>query len=225
MFQKRLKMTALVLLMTVPVCAVFAKSDNLPETTVDGLVRVPDSKLAIVYAEPGADLSAYDSVMILDTYVAFKKNWARDQRRSASSLSAAPRPDDIEKMKAVMAKEFNEVFSQVLSDGGYQVTDEAGENVLLVRPAIINLDATAPEVRTSTASRTYVASAGEMTMYIELYDSVTGDLIAKAIDRRVDNAMRTQYTWANPSSNAAASRRILRGWAEILRDALDEARQ
>ena len=225
MFQKKLTVIALALLFFAPVLPVFAKSDNLPETTLEGLQRVPDSKLAIVYADPEADLSAYDSVMILDAYVAFKKNWARNQRSSASSLSMSPRPADIERMKAVMAKEFNEVFSKVLSDGGYQVTEEAGENVLLVRPAIIDLDATAPEIRSSTASRTYVNSAGEMTMYIELYDSVTGDLIAKALDRRVDNAMRSHYTWANPSSNAAASRRILKGWAEILRNALDEARQ
>ena len=98
-----------------------------------------------------------------------------------------------------------------------------GESVLLVRPAIIDLDPTAPEIRSSTASRSYVQSAGEMTMYIELYDSLSGDLIAKALDRRADNSMH--YTWANPASNAAASRRILKGWAEILRDALDDARQ
>jgi len=95
----------LALLMFMPVCQVSAKSDGLPETTVEGLVRVPDSKLAIVYADPAADLSAYDGVMILEPYVAFKKNWARNQR-------------------------------------------------------------------SSTASRTYVPSAGEMTMYIELYDQV-----------------------------------------------------
>jgi hypothetical protein len=213
----------LALLMFMPVCQVSAKSDGLPETTVEGLVRVPDSKLAIVYADPAADLSAYDSVMILEPYVAFKKNWARNQRSSASSLSMMAKPADIEKMKTRMASEFNEVFEKVLSDGGYTITENSGESVLLVRPAIINLDPTAPEILSSTASRTYVQSAGEMTIYIELYDSLSGDLIAKALDRRADNSM--YYTWANPASNAAASRRILKGWAEILRDALDEARQ
>ena len=32
---------------------------------------------------------------------------------------------------------------------------------------------------------TFTSSAGEMTLYLELYDSVTGDLLAKALDRRV----------------------------------------
>ena len=217
--------TLLALLIFMPIGQVSAKNDDLPETTVEGLVRVPDSKLAIVYADPAADLSAYDSVMILEPYVAFKKNWARNQRSTASSLSMVAKPADIEKMKTQMASEFNEVFEQVLSDGGYTITENSGESVLLVRPAIIDLDPTAPEIRSSTASRSYVQSAGEMTMYIELYDSLSGDLIAKALDRRADNSMVTHYTWANPATNAAASRRILKGWAEILRNALDEARQ
>ena len=126
----------LALLMFMPVCQVSAKSDGLPETTVEGLVRVPDSKLAIVYADPAADLSAYDSVMILEPYVAFKKNWARNQRSAAGSLSAAPKPADMERIKTLMASEFIEVFDEVLSEGGYTVTDQSGENVLLVRPAI-----------------------------------------------------------------------------------------
>ena len=210
------------LLFTMPACLALAKSDSLPQVTEDGMHLVPDSKLAIVYADPGADLSIYDSVMILDPYVAFKKNWQR-QQRSSSSLGYRITTQDMERMKAKLAEEFTEVFSKVLTEGGYTVTDETGENVMLVRPAIINLDATAPDTRSATSTRTYVQSAGEMTLYIELFDSVTGDKFAKALDRRVDGSSMNYYTWANPSSNAAAARRILRGWAEILRGALDEA--
>ena len=219
------KIAALALLIAAPFCQLQAKKDDLPQVTVEGLQRVEDSKLAIVYADPDADLSIYDSVMLLETYVAFKKNWERDQRSSASSLSMRVKPADMEKMKNTMAKEFHDVFSKVLTDGGYQMTDQAGESVLMVRPAVIDLNPRAPEISSSTASRTYVTSAGDMSMYIELYDSLSGDMIAKALDRRGDRMNTGYYTWANPASNAAASRRILKGWAEILRDALDEARQ
>lgn len=225
MTKNALTIAALTLLIATPFCQLQAKSDDLPQVTVEGLQRVEDSNLAIVYADPDADLSIYDSVMLLETYVAFKKNWERNQRSSTSSLSMRVKPSDMEKMKNTMAKEFHDVFSEVLTDGGYQMTDQAGESVLMVRPAIIDLDPRAPEIASSTASRTYVTSMGEMSMYIELYDSLSGDIIAKALDRRVDRMNSGYYTWANPSSNAAASRRILKGWAEILRDALDEARQ
>jgi hypothetical protein len=95
--------------------------------------------------------------------------------------------------------------------------------VLLVRPAIVNLDVTAPDTARAGRSRTYIDSAGEMTLYIELYDSVTGDLFAKAIDRQADRNSG-YYTWANRTTNKVAADRILKGWAEILLNVLKEAK-
>jgi hypothetical protein len=202
-----------------------AKKQELPEVTEDGLHRVPDSKLAIVYAEPGADLAGYQKVQLLDAYVAFKKNWERDQRsRSANKLSVTSK--DVEKIKNKLAEEFHAVFKQVLEDGNYSLVEEAGDDVLTVRPAIINLDVTAPDVPHAGRSNSYTTSAGEMTLYLELYDSVTGDLIAKAMDRKVDNAANQGfYTWSNSATNKMAADRILKGWASILLDALNEAKQ
>jgi len=201
-----------------------AKKDELPEVTVDGLERVPDSKLAVVYAEPGASLAQYQRIMLLDPYVAFKKNWARNQRsRSADKLRVNSR--DVEKIKNDLALEFDVIFKKTLEDGGYAIVEEAAQDVLLVRPAIINLDVNAPDTMRAGRSRTYTTSAGEMTLYIEIYDSVTGDLIAKALDRRIDDKRQGYYTWTNSVTNKAAAKRILGGWATILLDALNEAKQ
>jgi hypothetical protein len=200
-----------------------AAKKELPEVTTDGLHLVPDSKLAIVYAEPGADLAPYKRVQLLDAYVAFKKNWERDQR-IRSSQAFKLRPKDIEKIKKTLSAEFHEVFKNALTEAGYEVSDEVAEDVMIVRPAIINLDVNAPENWSAGNSTTYVSSAGEMTLYIELWDSVTGDIMAKALDRRADNSRAGMYTWANSVTNAAAAKRILNGWASILIDALNEAK-
>ncbi|MFC1695548.1 DUF3313 family protein [Pseudomonadota bacterium] len=199
-----------------------AKEADLPDVTVDGLHRVPDSKMAIVYAEPGADLSQYKRINLLDAYVAFKKNWERDRRQGSISASRVT-SKDMENIKNRLAQEFQTVFSKTLQDGGYDVVDESAEDVLLLRPAIINLDVNAPDTPRAGMTRTYASSAGEMTLYVELYDSVTGDLIAKALDRRVDN--QTFYTWTNSVTNKSAADKILAGWAKILLDALNEAKQ
>lgn len=202
---------------------VHAKKQELPDVTVDGLHRVPDSKLAVVYAEPGADLAPYKRVQLLDAYVAFKKNWERDQRtQSASNFRVTSR--DVEKIKNTLAEEFQTVFKEALEEAGYEVTDESGEDVMIVRPAIINLDVTAPDTPHAGRSQSYTASAGEMTLYIELYDSVTGDIFAKALDRKTDRANAGFYTWTNSVTNRAAAQRILKGWAKILVNALNEAK-
>jgi len=223
MFFKFIPVTLATMLLATVGTAI-AKQEELPQITEDGLHRVADSKMAIVYAEPGADLAQYERIQLMDAYVAFKKNWARDQRsKSADRLSVTS--NDVEKIKTDLAKEFQEVFRKTLEDGGYEIVDESGEDVLLVRPAIINLDVNAPDTMSAGRSRSYTSTAGEMTLYIEIYDSITGDLLAKALDRKADTARQGYYTWTNSVTNKAAAKRILQGWAEILLDALNEAKQ
>ena len=95
-----------------------ADKDELPEITEDGLHLVPDSNLAVVYAEPGADLSQYNAVQLMDAYVAFKKNWRRNQNsRSANKLGVSSR--DIENIKNNLATDFHQVFVEALEKGGY----------------------------------------------------------------------------------------------------------
>lgn len=201
-----------------------AKKDELPQITEDGLHLVPDSNLAVVYAQPDADLVSYKRIQLLDAYVAFKKNWARDQRpRAGSRITITSK--EVEKIKNRLAEEFHVVFKQTLEEGGYEIVEESADDVLTVRPSVINLDVTAPDMPTAGRTMTYTSSAGEMTLYIELYDSITGDLIAKALDRRVDNSRGGSYTWSNSTTNRVAADRILKGWAEILRDALNEAKK
>jgi hypothetical protein len=210
-------------ILTLAASSAAAKEDDLPDVTEDGLHRVPDSRMAVVYADPEADLSGYQKVQLLDVYVAFKKNWERDQR-STSISSMRVTSSDVEKIKQRLADEFRTVFTESLEEGGYPVVDQAADDVLLLRPAIINLDVNAPDIPRAGRSQTYTDSAGEMTLYIELYDSVTGDLIAKAVDRRIDRN-NGYYTWSNSVTNRAAADRILKGWAEILITALNEAKE
>jgi hypothetical protein len=220
---KPLKVVIGVLLISFISMAVAAKKQELPQVTEDGLHLVPDGKLAVVYADPEADLSYYSKVHLVDAYVAFKKNWERDQRRNSVSSARRINSKDIERIKTTLAQEFHDVFKTELETHGYELVDEPGDDVMIVRPAIINLDVNAPDVPSAGMSRTYTASAGEMTLYIELIDSVTGDVFAKALDRRFDNARGGFYTWSNSVTNRAAAMRILKGWAVILREALDEA--
>ena len=201
----------------------FAKNaQEFPEISDDGLYLVKDSKMAVVYAEPGADLGVYKRIMLLTPEVAFRKNWERDQRsRSVSKVSRV----NTKGIKKELAQEFETIFNETLTSGGYELVGEAASDVLLIRPSIVNLDVNAPEQHGAGRTSSYTRSAGEMTLYIELFDSETGDLIAKALDRRIDNENDAGfYTWTTSSSNKQAAARILTGWANILLDALNEAK-
>jgi hypothetical protein len=70
--------------------------------------------------------------------------------------------------------------------------------------------------------RTVVRSAGQMTLFLELWDSATNTLLARVLDAQADNSAFAQP--ANRVTNAAAADRILSDWAHELRERLDEVR-
>ena len=201
---------------------VFAQEQEPPQETYDGLALMPDRAVAVAYVDPDADFSIYDKIMILDCYVAFRKDWEKNHTRSSGSrIRISSR--DIEKIKADVADLFREVFTEKLSgDGGYKIVEAAGDNVLLVRPSIIDLDITAPDTMSAGRSRTYTSSAGAATIYIELFDSVTGDILARAADRKVARKVGGYMSYSSRLTNRAEARRMLGSWAELLRDRLDE---
>lgn len=212
--------TIFTILLSLAVFSPAMAKKNLPAVNDEGMELVKDSELATVYADPGADLSVYNRVMLLDATVAFKKNWKRDQNRG-HSLRVKDR--DMVKIQEEVAEVFREVFTKELVDGGYAIAEEAGEDVLLVKPAIVDLDVAAPDIQSSNMTRSYSESAGEMTLNIEIFDSITNDKIAKATDRQRDNR-RGYMQWRSSVSNRSDARRMMSGWAEALRSALDEAR-
>jgi len=194
--------------------------DATPKSTPDGLQLIDDTNLALVYAEPGADMSRYDKLLLDTPYVAFKKNWQREQNRKWQNKRVST--EDMERIKTELAALFMDVFTKTLSDGGYQLVTEAGGDVLLIKPAIVNLDIVAPDIHSPGITHSYSEAAGEMTLYMELYDSVTGDLIARALDRKRDRTTG-YFQWRNKVSNRAAANRILQVWADVLKEGLADA--
>jgi hypothetical protein len=192
------------------------------DISFDGLVPVEDARVASAFIDPDADFSVFKRFAILDTYVAFKSNWQRDQnssRRGSSRISTS----DMEKIKADVARIFKEVMIERMeADDGFEVVDFADDDVLLLRAAIIDLDVTAPDTLSAGRSQTYAASAGAATLYIELFDSVTGEIIGRAIDRQGARRAGGTISWSNSVTNVAEARRIFGGWADLLRSFLDE---
>jgi hypothetical protein len=191
-----------------------------PPTEWDGLARVQSKRVGLLYLRPGASLSAYKRVNLDPAQVAFAKNW--DPNRDATTLSQRMSKADIDAIKADLATEFRKVFQSRLAKGGYVLTDENGEDVLRVTPAIVDLYVNAPARSSSSRSRSYVADSGRMTLVAELRDSVTGQLIARAVDKQES---RENFQVSSRVSNSGDAIEILTRWADALRKGLDDARE
>jgi hypothetical protein len=196
-------------------------ADEPPRVTIDGLQLVEDTKMARVYAKPGVDLSQYNRIYLVKPTVAFRKNWLRTQN---SIPNQRVTQEDMQRIKSELADLFVDVFKKELqNNGGYVLVDGVAEDVLIVRPAIVDLDVFSPDTPGTRGQRSAIASAGSMSLYMELMDSETGDMLVKAIDNKYDRT-RTFIQARDKTRNEYAARSMLSEWAELLRMALDEAR-
>ncbi len=144
-FSKLTLITAVLLTGMLALAPAWAKKD-LPAINDEGMELVKDSELATVYADPGVDLGIYKRILLEDATVAFKKNWQRDQNRG---YGLKVRNSDMERITEDVATLFREVFTKELQDGGYEMAEEAGPDVLIVKPAIVDLDVHAPDIRSA----------------------------------------------------------------------------
>lgn len=188
-------------------------------TEWDGLVRRPVSRMDAVFVLPDADITGYTSVMLDPVQVSFARDWDpnRGRRNPASRLNA----NDIAAIQSGLADMLRESFRAQLEAGGYTLVDQPGPDTLRVTAAIVDLNVTAPDTMTAGRTRTYTTNSGQMTLVAELRDSVTGDLLARAVDtQRGRNTGAMQFT--NNVTNTADARRAMGVWANALRQGLDE---
>ena len=217
---KSLIHTLLTLSLAVVPFAVLAESEP-PDVSLDGLELVEKDRRGEIYADPGVDWSVYDEIQLDRATVSFRKNWQRDQNRDRLSNVKA---SDMERIKNNLADMFDEVFTEELTGkGDYKLASESADNVMRIKPQIVDLDVYAPDTKSAGMTRSYTQQAGRMTLKLEIYDAVTGDLIATASDRR-ESPSKSYYQWTTSASNQADARRMLRTWAKDLRKRLDEAR-
>lgn len=205
--------------------AACASSPTEPRVTHDGLTEVPNSDFGEVYRLPGADLGIFTAFGLENCTVAFRNNWLRDQNRSRLELSNRVTQEDVDKIKDALAEDCNRYFREaLLEEPAYRLVDNFsdGQAVLIVRPSIINLDVTAPDVRRVGRTQTYTTSAGEMTLSLDLVDGTTGQVLVRVVDRREDRETY-RLEWTNSVSNRGDARRVLRMWSDRLREALDTA--
>lgn len=190
-------------------------------STQEGLVRVENKAVDALYRRPDANMSVYSKLLLRPIEVQFAKNW--DPQSSGSALYRMNEPDR-EKIKSELAQVFAEVFKRDLEKGGYALVAEPGPDVLEMRAAIVNLYINAPDVSMETSGRTrvYTTEAGEMTLIMQLHDSVTGQLLVRAYDQRASGSSG-MWTWTNSVTNTAEARRMISVWATALRKAFDAA--
>ncbi|MEJ1961562.1 MAG: DUF3313 family protein [Gammaproteobacteria bacterium] len=216
-------MAAAVAVLALAAAGVATAREPTPPTW-DGMKRIDRPGLDAVYLRDGASLAKYKKVMLDPVEVSFDKNWNANRTLTGSNIAGSGKVDT-QKIRTELAKLARDVTRRELErKNGYPLVDAPGDDVLRVRAQIVDLYINAPDSMTP-GLRSYVVSAGEMTLIAELYDSQTNALIGRVVDRQ-RGLEQGPYDLqiANSVTNTAEADRILSIWARRLRTALDKAR-
>ena len=194
-----------------------AASRGPEEVTADGLVRVASRSAGGVYRAPDAPFIQYKRFIVEPLTVDFVKDW----RKRHPEVSDR----EVRRMREEAARIFAEEFRAVLiEEGGYTMAEESGDDVLLLAPAVTELDVPAPE-SDMVDTRSLTPRRPSMTLTGELRDAATGKLVGRIIviepgERYGLNELRP----ANRVTNAHEMSIVTSRWVRMLREALDVAR-
>ena len=191
------------------------------EASFDGLLPVRHAKFARAWVDPDIDLSGYTKIMGGGAEFQFRA--ARKPSGTSAGRSMRNQTDFpiSEKNQIKLAETAGEIFeAELRKSTRFEWTEEKGEDVLLVRGAMLDIVSHVPPEQVGR-NEIYLSSVGQITLVLEMIDSVSGDVLARAAERRqLDTTAGTARS--NPVTNWSAFRRVAQLWASRLRDGLDD---
>jgi hypothetical protein len=192
------------------------------EMTFDGLYEVKNSRADRAWARPDVDISKYSKIMLQGADIEYRPGG--EAGRSWSARSSGGPYEVTEGQKVRLRQVVGEAFREELAKSEhFEIVDEAGPDVLLIRGALLDVVSYVPPEPLGGRSSIYLSRVGEATLVIELRDSITETILARALDRRAAEAMGgAGFQESNRVSNEAEVRRLARSWARTLRERLDD---
>jgi hypothetical protein len=190
------------------------------EVTHDGLVRVQKSVVDAAWVKPTLDLTPYKKLMIVSQGVSFRKlePVSEFQARNESQFPVK------EENKERLSRELKTAFDAELAKlERYEIVTQPGPDVLLLVGAIIDVVSNIPpDIDSARFGRggVYLTSIGDATLVMELRDSESGEILARAADRRA-----AESPFAFEVNNVTAwteVRRLASYWASLMRRRLEE---
>ena len=190
------------------------------EVIMDTLHKVDNSRAQLAYIDPGVNLAKYNKVLVRPLGV----NKIEIKQPSKSGSVTGHRDWELtDEDKVGLQTMYQEAMIKQLEEkGGYEVVDNAGDDVLEIAAMITGIAPTGPKddsrSRPIGRNQVYTDGAGSIAVAVVYGDSETGEVIGLAKDVRGSSS---HWGANNSVSNKAEVRRIFNGWAISIREGLD----
>jgi hypothetical protein len=199
------------------------------EVSFDGLTRVDDTIMDAVWARTDIDLTSFRKIMFERIGVEFRAieggPYSGRGGTTGGSVSSMTRNQTYfrldEATKELVISEISGAFASVIATSDvYEVVEEPGYDVLLIRVGLLDIVSRVPPERIGR-SEIFLDSIGDATIVLEVRDSMSNSIFLRAADRDVAGRSGTM-TASNRVTNAAEVRRLGQSWARGVKDGLEK---
>jgi len=191
------------------------------EVTFDGLHRVDKTVMSAAWVKPDLDLRVYEKLMLVGAGITYAPLDEEGERWWPGRSDVTEFPIN-EEARERFREEVSTAFVEGLSDiEGYEIVTEPGPQTLMLVAGVIDVMSRVPPADECVGRcDIYLTDVGEATLVIELRDSVTGEVLVRAADRRAAEA-------AFPIDASSVTvwpevRRLASTWARMVRKRLED---
>jgi hypothetical protein len=183
------------------------------EITYDGLHRVDRTVMDAAWVKPDLDLTGYTKLIVASGGVSFRDVRPTNSRRATEF---PVQEQNKERLRQILREEFVEELEKL---DRYEFVSEPGPDVLVLVGAVIDVVSSVPPDRAGRGG-VYLSSVGQATLVIELRDSQTNEVLARAADRR---AAESPFAFEASAPMAWSQvRRLAKSWAGLVRRGLED---
>ena len=184
------------------------------EVTAEGLHRIDPDVMPLAWLNPDADLTQYTRAFVMRTIVQYRDMQApsqfawSDRSRTAFPLS--------EHMQQRLQETFGESFVESMdAQRDYEVVRNVGRDVVLVQGYLTDV-ATGMPLDLAGSDVDFIRWAWEANLVVELRDSMSNDVLFRAIDRqRVEGPV-------DPDTLYGLALLVSRQWSRVMVDRVQE---
>ena len=182
------------------------------DVTAEGLHRVHPSLMEAAWVKPDLDLSTYTRILIVPTAVQFR-DVPRGPTNARSRIATELFPVNEERKQWLRSQWQRAIEEKFAQQESYEVFDSVESNVLVVQGLLADVICRIPP-DTLGSSYNLVRDPWSASVILELRDAVSGELLARTIDRRNGRGLlEVGEAWYRTED-------LLDRWAAVLSDRL-----
>jgi hypothetical protein len=217
---KRLLSTALILFLAACASEPTIQTGPDAEVTFDGLVRIDNSAFSNAWIDPDVDLTQYTKIMPGGAefeFRAVKKSNSASMTRRPNESEYWISDENKEKVREIVTLAFRE---ELMQSKHFEFANTRGPDTLIIVGGLHDIVSRVPP-DIAGRGEIYLASVGEATLILEARDSLSGETIYRAVDRRSGEQADGYLTMSNSVRTVSEVRRMAKRWASRLRVGLD----